>query len=78
MSESKTCPKCNGAMARGKILERNQYIAKGQFMYVFAPDDEAGPSLKQAISGKSDSRKGLVAYCCEQCGFVEFYGQDMK
>lgn len=45
-------------MSCGKILERNQYITKGQFMYVFAPDEDLGPSFIQTVSGKSDSRKG--------------------
>jgi predicted nucleic-acid-binding Zn-ribbon protein len=77
MTESKTCPKCNGSMSSGKILGRNQYIAKGQYMYLFAPDNEPGPSLAQAFSSKPAGRKGLLAYCCNQCGFVEFYGQSL-
>ena len=75
MTESKICPKCNGSMSSGKIMRRNEYSARGQYMYMFAPNDEPGPSLSQAISGKSAARKELAAYCCDQCGFVEFYGQ---
>lgn len=75
MTEAKTCPKCNGSMSSGKIMKRNEYAVRGQFMYLFAPDGEPGPSLSQALSSKAPGRKGLVAYCCDQCGFVEFYGQ---
>lgn len=76
MPEPKTCPKCNGTMAQGRIMQYNQYAAGGQYMYVFAPDDDPGPSLGQIFSGKTGSkaRKGLAAFCCENCGFTEFYG----
>ena len=76
MAEAKTCPKCNGAMIQGKILKTNEYTARGQYMYVFAADDEQGPDLSKIFSGKplSNSRKPLVAFSCESCGFVEFYG----
>ena len=76
MTEAKNCPKCNGAMIQGKILKTNEYTARGQYMYVFAADDEQGPDLSKIFSGKplSNSRKPLVAFSCESCGFVEFYG----
>jgi len=76
MTEAKTCPKCNGAMIQGKILKTNEYTARGQYMYVFAADDEQGSDLSKIFSGKplSNSRKPLVAFSCESCGFVEFYG----
>jgi predicted nucleic-acid-binding Zn-ribbon protein len=45
-------------------------------MYVFAADDEPSPDLSKIFSAKplSTSRKPLVAFSCETCGFVEFYG----
>ena len=78
MSESKACPKCKGAMAQGRIMKFNEYTArKGQYMYVFAPDDESGPDLSKMFSGKplSSSRKALVAFACAECGFTELYSQ---
>jgi hypothetical protein len=63
MAESKTCPKCNGTMSPGRIMKVNEYSIRNQYLYLFAPDASASP------------RKPLVAYCCDQCGFVEFYGQ---
>jgi predicted nucleic-acid-binding Zn-ribbon protein len=77
MAEAKTCPKCNGIMTQGRIMKYNEYAARNQYMYVFAPDDDSGPDLSKMFSGKplSKGRKALVAYCCEQCGFTEFYGQ---
>jgi predicted nucleic-acid-binding Zn-ribbon protein len=76
MTDAKTCPKCNGAMIQGRIMKFNEYTAHGQYMYVFAADDEPGPDLSKMFSGKplSKSRKALVAFSCESCGFVEFYG----
>jgi len=77
MVEAKTCPKCNSKMSQGRIMKYNEYAARNQYMYVFAPEDDPGPDLSKLFSGKSlsKSRKALVAYCCDQCGFVEFYGQ---
>jgi len=76
MTDTKVCPKCNGAMTPGKILKTNEFTARNQYAYVFAPDNEPGPDLGKLFSGKpaSSSRKALAAYCCDQCGFVEFYG----
>jgi predicted nucleic-acid-binding Zn-ribbon protein len=75
MADAKTCPKCSGAMSPGRIMKFNEYTARGQYMYVFAPDDDSGPDLSRMFSGKpmSKSRKALVAFACEQCGFTEFY-----
>jgi len=77
MTEPKTCPKCNGAMTQGRIMKHNEYSARNQYLYVFAPDDDPGPDLSKLFSAKpmSKSRKGLVAFACEQCGFTEFYAQ---
>ena len=72
----KQCPKCNGTMSQGRILKYNEYLASNRYLYVFAPDGESGPDLAKVFSGKplSKERKSLVAFCCEECGFVEFYG----
>ena len=79
MTENKVCPKCNGAMSQGKVLKLNEFVARNQYMYVFAPDGEPGPSLdlSKMIAGKSvsNARKPLVAFCCDACGFTELYGQ---
>ena len=76
MSDPRTCPKCNGAMTQGRIMKYNEYAASNQYMYVFAPDNDSGPDLSKIFSGKplSKGRKALVAFCCENCGFTEFYG----
>ncbi len=70
------CPKCNGAMVQGRIMRNNEYAGLNQYLYVFAPDSDPGPGLGQIISGNPQSkfRKGLAAFCCEKCGFTEFYG----
>ncbi len=80
MADVKTCPKCNGNMTQGRIMKLNEYSIGGKYMYLFAPDNESGPSLSKAVSGKpaSQLRKALVAFCCDQCGFTEFYGQGLN
>ena len=57
-------------------MKYNEYSGINQYMYVFAPDDDPGPDLSKMFSGKplSKGRKSLVAFCCELCGFTEFYG----
>ena len=79
MADEMVCPKCRNSMKQGRILKYNEYTMKNQYMYVFAADDEPGPDLSKMFSGKSasPSRKALVAFCCEGCGFVEFYGRPM-
>ena len=77
MADEKVCPKCGGAMAQGRVLKYNEFTAHNQYIYVFAPDNEPGPDLSKLFTTKpiSTTRKALVAFCCDQCGFVEFYGQ---
>ena len=72
MTDVKTCPKCNGAMIQGKILKRNEYTARNEYMYVFAADDEPGPDLSKMFSGKTLSkfRKPLAAFFGENCGWL--------
>lgn len=76
MDKTKNCPKCNGEMIRGRILKHNEYTTQNKYLYVFTPDEESAPDLSRAFSGKplSKERKVLVNFCCEECGFVEFYG----
>ncbi len=77
MADAKSCPKCNGRMISGRVMKHNEYaMSSNQYLYVFAPDNEPAPDLAKAFSGKplSKGRKPLAAYCCESCGFTEFYG----
>jgi predicted nucleic-acid-binding Zn-ribbon protein len=76
MADAKACPKCNGPMTQGRILKYNEFAPRNQYMYVFAADTESGPDLSKMFSGKplSKGRKPLAAFCCENCGFTEFYG----
>jgi len=76
MADAKVCPKFKGTMSQGRILKYNEYTSQSKYLYVFAPDEGSGPNLSRAFSRKplSKDRKSLVAYCCEECGFVEFYG----
>ncbi len=73
MADVKTCPKCNGAMTQGRILKWNEFASATTPTYVFAPDGEHGPEVSKS-SPLSKGRKPLAAFCCENCGFTEFYG----
>ena len=66
-------------MSQGRIMKYNEYVARNQYIYVFVPDDDAGPDLSKMFSVKPSSkgRKALVAFACEQCGFTEFYAQSV-
>lgn len=76
MTEAKICPKCNGAMSRGRIMKFTEFTLNRKHLYVLAPDDESEPELSKAFSGKplSKDRKPLAEFGCDECGFVEFYG----
>lgn len=80
MPGPKTCPKCNGTMTQGRIMKHNEYSARKQYLYVFAPDDDSGPDLSKMFSGKpmSKGRKALVAFACDDCGFTELYSQAIE
>jgi predicted nucleic-acid-binding Zn-ribbon protein len=64
-------------MTQGRIMKYNEYSTRNQYLYVFAPVDDSGPDLSKMFSGQSlsKSRKALVAFSCDHCGFTEFYGQ---
>ena len=53
-------------MATGTLKEIGNY---GNTPYEFVPDDDAPFPVKGAPS----RRKGLILYCCENCGYVELY-----
>jgi hypothetical protein len=70
MDDAKVCPKCSSSMTRGRIMRFNEHVLQGKYLYLFSPDVEAG-----VLSGRANaSRRPLVAYCCDKCGFIEWYG----
>lgn len=58
--ENRKCPKCRGTMKPGKLLARNNPIKHYDLVF-----EEA--NQKKLVTEK----KWLVAYACENCGFVE-------
>lgn len=61
-------------------MKFNEYSARNKYLYVFAPDEDSGPDLSKMFSGKSTSKghKALVAFACDDCGFTEFYSQEIE
>ena len=66
--ETKTCPKCSGIMQPGILQKLNNY---GRSLYLWAPSDDT-PILG---AGVSSSRKDIILYCCDNCGFMELYAK---
>jgi predicted nucleic-acid-binding Zn-ribbon protein len=66
MPEVKECPKCRSKMSAGTLKKIGYH---GNPPYEFAPDDE--PPFD--VRGIPSKRKQLALYCCENCGFIEFY-----
>jgi len=68
MPEVKECPKCKGSMTVGTLKKIGYH---GNPPYEFAPDGE--PPFD--VRGIPSKRKQMALYCCENCGFIEFYGK---
>ena len=68
MPEVKECPKCKGKMSAGTLKKIGHH---GNPPYEFAPDGE--PPFD--VRGIPSKRKQMSLYCCENCGFIEFYGK---
>jgi predicted nucleic-acid-binding Zn-ribbon protein len=66
MTETKKCPKCDGEMAQGTMMEIGKY---GNSPFLFAPANEAPFPVK----GAPVSRKNIIVFRCERCGYLEFY-----
>ena len=62
MSEGIKCPKCGGEMKVGKLLARHNPVKHYDLVF---DDAEQGKLLTE--------KKWLVAYACENCGYVETY-----
>lgn len=64
MSENEVgnCPKCGGAMKKGKLLGRVNPIKHYDIIFEDAAQKKLIPE-----------KKWLVAYACEKCGFIESY-----
>ena len=77
MTNPKTCPKCNGSMTSGKIMKHNEVSLGNKPLYVFSADEDAGSGIASALKG-AKSRKALVAFACDDCGFTEFYSQALE
>jgi len=62
MSEAKKCPKCTGEMNMGKLLARDNPIKHYDLVF---EDAEQRKLLTE--------KKWLIAYACENCGYLEIY-----
>ncbi len=60
------CPKCDGNMVSGALMEKGKY---GNSPYVWSPEKDAPFPVK----GVPSKRLDLVVNRCEMCGFLELY-----
>jgi predicted nucleic-acid-binding Zn-ribbon protein len=63
MSEVKKCPKCGREMRMGKLLARYNPIKHYDLVF------ESSEQQRKLLTEK----KWLVAYACENCGYLESY-----
>jgi len=60
VNEAKKCPKCGATMRKGKLLARETPIAHRDVVF------------EEAFQRKlMTEKKWLIAFACEECGFVE-------
>ncbi len=67
-----TCPKCNGAMNQGFVADKTHGATE---VAMWRP----GPPERSFFSGTKLPKDSLpmAAFCCEHCGFVEFYASKL-
>lgn len=64
MSTSKTCPKCNSKMERGRLYTVTSDLTSLSKLFGYV-NWEATDEHKKYSS--------VYAYRCEKCGFIEYY-----
>ncbi|MCA9382502.1 hypothetical protein KC660_03795 [Candidatus Dojkabacteria bacterium] len=65
MDETKICPKCEGQMMKGFIVDRGHY--NGKMISTWIKGWKWGGLT---VDGK---QTGVMTYKCEKCGFLESY-----
>jgi len=64
MDMEKTCPKCEGMMEPGELVDKNYATSDAQEWA-----EQAGSFLGFGLSG----RIRIISYRCIECGFIENY-----
>lgn len=70
MATEMSCPKCNGEMAEGFVLDRGDYNIKMPSVWV-----EGNPETSFWSGLKTSDREAfrVQAFRCSSCNYLEFY-----
>ena len=72
--EVKKCPKCQGNMSDGFMIDRGyQFSISPMRWYQGQPVKKLWFGLVRLVWS---DRYPIHAYCCDQCGFIEHYVHD--
>lgn len=69
MSDNKHCPKCEGAMTKGFILDGMRNFASASNWQEGAPQR----SIWTGVKLHKEDQHEITSYRCERCGFLESY-----
>ena len=72
MLRSNTCPKCQGMMTEGFILDADQSGGRSVSAWVEGVPDKRWYGLKLGKKPKLD----IQTWRCGRCGFLESYARD--
>ena len=69
MNEKNECPKCNGKMVQGAVLD----FAGGGYQVGHRHNGLPEKSFWTGIKMPVEERLPIGAFCFQKCGFLEFY-----
>jgi hypothetical protein len=67
------CPKCNGSMIQGFLMDRGHYNAVSVGEWV---EGHPKKSFWVGTRAPKKNRKHIGAFRCSSCGYVELYAMD--
>jgi predicted nucleic-acid-binding Zn-ribbon protein len=73
MSDEVKCPKCNGLMEEGFLLDRGPEHFLFQSNWV---EGKAEKSFWTGLNIKNRKQREIILFRCSVCGFLEFYAPE--
>jgi len=74
----RNCPKCDGEMKVGFLMDmthQNLTMEIGQQMQWVEGESGEHNAFTGGISLGGKTRRKVVSYCCDSCGYLESYAQ---
>jgi len=72
MMRSNSCPKCNGAMTEGFVVDVNQSGARTVSAWVEGAPEK---SLWLGVKVRGKTKYDIQTWRCGRCGFLESYAK---